>query len=404
MDPLDWIGEELARLKRSGLLRGVPQPLRMQGATVEQAGRRLINFASNDYLGLAADPRLTQAAIVACQQYGVGRGASPLVCGRSELHEQLEQRLAQFFQTEAALVFPTSFAANAGVIPALVDTGDAIYGDAKNHASIIDGCRLSRADKHIYPHGDGSALEELLRSGGQYRRRLIVSDTLFSMDGDLAPLPQIAALAEKYDAMLMLDETHAVGVFGAHGRGAIEHFAVAVPELPEQVHVRVGTFGKALGAAGGFVCGSRALVRLLANRARTYVFSTAHPAAVSAAALAALDIVQQDPRRHTALLATAQSLRQRLRQIGWDTGQSVSQIIPLGVGSPRQAMQISEALRERGLWLPGIRPPSVPPSESLLRLGLTSLHTEPMIDKLIAALKEIGESDGRHNGRGPRLL
>ncbi|MCH2113497.1 MAG: 8-amino-7-oxononanoate synthase [Pirellulales bacterium] len=394
MDPLNWIAEELAQLERSDLLRSVPPPLGVQGATVEQAGRRLINFASNDYLGLAADPRLTEAVIRACQQHGVGRGASPLVCGRSQLHDQLELRLAQFLQTEAALLFPTSFAANAGVIPALVDRGDAIYGDAKNHASIIDGCRLSRAERHIYSHADASALEQLLQTGAHYRRRLIVSDTLFSMDGDLAPLPELATLAEKYDAMLMLDETHAFGVFGSGGRGIVEHFAAAHPELSARVDVRVGTFGKALGVAGGFVCGSRGLVRWLANRARTYVFSTAHPAALSAAALAALDIVESDRQRPAALLAEAQALRGRLQQLGWDTGRSASQIIPLRVGAPRAALQISEQLRKRGLWLPAIRPPSVPPRESLLRLGLTAAHTGPMIETLVAALTEV-ESGNR---------
>ena len=381
MDPLNWIDEELHRLRLSDLLRDLPQPLRTQGATVEQVGRQLINFASNDYLGLAADPRLTAAAIAACEQHGVGRGASPLVCGRSEIHEQLEARLAGFLQTEAALLFPTSFAANAGVIPALVDREDAIYGDAKNHASIIDGCRLSRAEKHIYPHGDADALEAVLRGGAAYRRRLIVTDTLFSMDGDLAPLPRLVELANKYDAMLMLDETHAVGVFGPRGRGAAEHF-----DVEQGVHVRIGTFGKALGAAGGFVCGSGALVQWLANRARTYVFSTAHPAAVSAAALMALDIVEADPPRRQALLAKAESVRGRLRQLGWDTSGSMSQIIPLRVGKPGRAVEISQSLRERGIWLPAIRPPSVPASESLLRLGLTAMHTEEMLESLYDAL------------------
>ncbi|MCG8449980.1 MAG: 8-amino-7-oxononanoate synthase [Pirellulales bacterium] len=384
MEPLNWIDEELHRLRLSDLLRDLPQPLRTQGAMVEQAGKKLINFASNDYLGLAADGRLTQAAIAVCEQHGVGRGASPLVSGRSEIHEQLETRLAAFLQTEAALLFTSSFAANAGVIPALVDRGDAIYGDAKNHASIIDGCRLSRAEKHIYPHCDADALEELLRNHKHYRRRLIVTDTLFSMDGDLAPLPRLAELAREYDAMLMLDETHAIGVFGEHGRGVAEHFDVEL-----QAHVRVGTFGKALGAAGGFVCGSQALVQWLANRARTYVFSTAHPAAVSAAALAALDIVTNDQLRRQTLLAQADTLRERLQQLGWNTGQSVSQIVPLRVGAPGRAVEISQSLWEQGIWLPAIRPPSVPPDQSLLRLGLTAMHTEEMLDQLYAALCEM---------------
>lgn len=388
MDPLGWIDEELARLERADLLRTLPPPLGAAGAIVEIAGKQVINFASNDYLGLAADERLTRAAIQTFREQGVGRGASPLVCGRSSLHEQLEHKLAEFFGTEAALLFPTSFAANAGIIPALVDEGDAIYGDVKNHASIIDGCRLSRAERHIYPHVDTQALSELLAQGGHYRRRLIVTDTLFSMDGDLAPLVELATLAKQYDTMLMVDEAHAIGVFGATGRGVVEHFAAEHPEIVEQVSIRVGSFGKALGAAGGFACGSAALVRWLANRARTYVFSTAHPAAISAAGLVALDLVDREPERRQGLVERAANLRRRLKEQGWNTGQSVSQIIPVVIGSAEQTMRISSALRERGIWAPGIRPPSVPEGESLLRLGFTAAHTDEMVERLLEGLGE----------------
>lgn len=386
MDPLDWIDEELRRLKRADLLRALPPGLGAAGAVVEVAGKPVINFASNDYLGLAADERLANAAIETLRGQGVGRGASPLVCGRSSIHDKLEHRLAEFFGTEAALLFPTSFAANAGIIPALADEGDAIYGDAKNHASIIDGCRLSRAERHIYPHVDTHALAELLAQGKHYRRRLIVTDTLFSMDGDLAPLVELAALAKDYNAMLMVDEAHAIGVFGATGRGVVEHFAAEHPEILEYVHIRVGSFGKALGAAGGFVCGSAALVEWLANRARTYVFSTAHPAAISAAALVALELVDREPERRRGLIERAATLRSRLREQGWNTGQSVSQIVPVVVGSAEQTMRISLALREQGIWAPGIRPPSVPEGQSLLRLGVTAAHTDEMVEMLLAGL------------------
>lgn len=389
MDPLSWIDEELDRLERADLLRSLPPGLHAAGAVVEIAGQKVINFASNDYLGLAADERLSKAAAEAFRVQGVGRGASPLVCGRSSIHEQLEQRLAEFFGTEAALLFPTSFAANAGIIPALTDEGDAIYGDAKNHASIIDGCRLSRAERHIYPHVDMDALAALLAQGKQYRRRLIVTDTLFSMDGDLAPLPQLAKLASEHNAMLMVDEAHAVGVFGEQGRGVVEHFAGECPNLAKQVQVRVGSFGKALGSAGGFVCGSASLVRWLANRARTYVFSTAHPAGISAAALVALDLVDREPRRRRGLVERAADLRSRLQEQGWNTGRSVSQIIPVFIGSADRTMKISQALRERGIWAPGIRPPSVPDGESLLRLGFTAAHSEEMVERLLAALAEL---------------
>lgn len=390
MDPLDWIDEELARLAANDLLRELPPSLGAAGAVVEIAGRKVINFASNDYLGLAADERLTRAAIDSFREQGVGRGASPLVSGRSSVHQRLEERLAEFFGTEAALLFPTSFAANAGIIPAVVGEGDAIYGDAKNHASIIDGCRLSRATRHVYPHGDMQALGQLLAQGSRYRRRLIVSDTLFSMDGDLAPLPQLAALAEQYHCMLMVDEAHAIGVFGATGRGVVEHFAAEHSQLADHVHIRVGSFGKALGTAGGFACGTTGLVRWLANRARTYVFSTAHPAAISAAGLVALDLIDREPERRAGLVARAARLRERLRDQGWNTGRSVSQIVPVVIGSAERTMQISQSLREGGIWAPGIRPPSVPEGESLLRLGITAAHTDPMLDELLTALARVG--------------
>jgi 8-amino-7-oxononanoate synthase len=389
MDPLSWIDEELERLAQAGLLRDLPPGLGAAGAAVEIAGKNVINFASNDYLGLAADPRLARAAAAAFENTGVGRGASPLVSGRSAIHEQLEQRLAEFLLTEAALLFPTSFAANAGIIPALVGEGDAIYGDAKNHASIIDGCRLSKAERHVYPHVDTAALETLLAQGNQYRRKLIVTDTLFSMDGDLAPLVKIAELAATHNAMLMVDEAHAIGVFGATGRGVVEHFTAEDPTLTERVHVRVGSFGKALGSAGGFVAGSAALIRWLANRARTYVFSTAHPAGVSAAGLVALDLIDREPQRRAGLLARAAELRTRLAEQGWNTGRSVSHIVPVILGSAEKTMRVSQALRERGIWAPGIRPPSVPEGESLLRLGFTAAHTPEMVDSLLSELEQL---------------
>ena len=387
MDPLEWVDDELERLERDDLLRTLPLPLRSAGTIANVGGRQLINFASNDYLGLAADERLIAAAAEACREQGVGRGASPLICGRAEYHARLEQRLAEFERTEAALLFPSGFAANAGVIPALAGEGDAIYSDAKNHASIVDGCRLSRAKCHIYPHADAHALEQLFQDGDHYRRRLIVTDTLFSMDGDLAPLVELGELAERYNAMLLVDEAHATGVFGRRGRGIVEHLSAQQPRLHEQVHVRVGTLSKALGAAGGFVCGKASLVAWLANRARTYVFSTAQPAAASAAALAALDIVESEPWRRSRLLENASRLRQRLRELGWNLAQSASQIIPLIIGSPAETMRLAKALQEQGLWVGSIRPPSVPANESLLRIGLSAAHTDEMREVLVNVLQ-----------------
>ena len=394
MNPLAWIDEQLAALRRDDLLRELPPPLDRCGPVVELAGRSLVNFASNDYLGLAGDSRLARAAADACLASGVGRGASPLVCGRSALHDQLERRLAEFEHAEAALLFPSGFAANAGTIAALVDRGDAIFADARNHASLIDGCRLSRAALHVYPHADAAALERMLATAPPARRRLIVTDSLFSMDGDLAPLDEIVPLARRFDAMLLIDEAHATGVWGPGGRGVAEHLGA------EDDHaIRIGTLSKALGSAGGFVCGSRALVQWLANRARTYVFSTAQPAAASAAALVALEIVAAEPQRRRDLLATARRVRQRLAAQGWSTGASASQIIPVMTGTPAAAVQLSQRLRKAGYWVPAIRPPSVPPGESLLRLSLTTAHSETMIEGLLTALGPgPGGGDGAAGG------
>lgn len=378
MNPLAWIDDELTSLERQHLRR---RPLTHEGpqsVRLSIDGRELINFGSNDYLALAADPRLSRAASEAAIHVGWGSGASPLVTGRAALHRQLEERLAEFEGTEAALLFSSGFAANLGAIAALAGPGDAVYCDRKNHASLWDGCRLSRADVRVYPHNDCRRLAELLKASGRYRRRLIVTDGLFSMDGDLAPLDELAELAERHRAMLLVDEAHATGVFGRNGRGAAEHFGVE-----DRVHVRVGTLSKALGCSGGFVAGPAASIEWLVNRARSYVFSTAAPAAGSAAVLAALDVVRDEPQRRESLLARAQALRDELRGQGWSTGASASQIVPLFVGDPRRATALSAKLLERGLFVPAIRPPTVPEGEALLRVSLTAGHTEEMIASLI---------------------
>jgi 8-amino-7-oxononanoate synthase len=385
MNPLDWIDEELAALKRADLLRELPAPLGVCGPVVELQGRQVVSFASNDYLGLAGDARLTAAAAAACQRDGVGRGASPLVSGRSHFHDELERRLAQFEDAEAAILFPSGYAANTGAVAALAQPADAIFADERNHASLIDGCRLSRAEVHVYPHADVLALADLLKSctaQGAARRRLIVTDSVFSMDGDVAPLAAIADLAIQYEAMLLVDEAHATGVLGPRGRGAAE-------TLGHQAGlVRVGTLSKALGSAGGFVCGSRSLTQWLANRARSYVFSTAQPAAAAGAALGALDIVDAEPDRRIRVLAAADRVRAELKGRGWNTGASTSQIVPVLVGDPGEAVALSRRLREQGFWVPAIRPPSVPEGQALLRISLTAAHTPKMIAGLLAAMGE----------------
>jgi len=383
---LNWIEEELAALEQLQLRRTLVERESAQSpSNVRLQRQSFINFAANDYLSLAADARLANAANEATQQHGWGGGASPLVTGRGSYQTRLEETLAEFEGEEAALLFGSGYAANSGTIAALVGKKDAIFSDAKNHASIIDGCRLSRATTHIYRHNDVDDLaEQLSLSGTAFRRRLIVTDSLFSMDGDLAPLPQLAQLAADHDAMLMIDEAHATGVFGENGRGVAEHL-----QCEDGVHVRVGTLSKALGSLGGFVSGQQSLIDFLANRARPFVFSTALPDAVAAASLAALEIVKNEPNRRIELLRRAADLRQRLQSQGWNTADSASQIIPIRLGSPETVLTATAALREHGLLVPGIRPPTVPQGESLLRISLSYGHSEEAIQQLIEALARV---------------
>jgi 8-amino-7-oxononanoate synthase len=395
-DPLAWIDKSLTSLAKTGLRRQLSTRQGPQRADhVVLDGQTLINFGSNDYLGLAA-AELSAAAIDGIRRHGWGSGASPLISGRGALHAELEQRLAEFEGTQAALLFPTGFAANLGTIGALVGSRDTVLCDAKNHASIIDGCRLSGAHLQTYPHGDVDQLRNLLAASGEFRRRLIVTDSLFSMDGDLAPLADLAELAERYEAMLMVDEAHATGVFGARGRGVCEH-----SDVEDGVHVRVGTLSKALGSVGGFVAGQRRLIDWLSNRARPYVYSTAPPPATAAAALAALQVVQREPERRISLLDRANRLRADLEREGWSTGNSASQIVPIYIGNAQATMRMAAALRARGFLVPGIRPPTVPHGQSLLRISLCSNHGDPLIQSLLEALAACANQEG---ARVPRRL
>lgn len=381
---LNWLPEALRELESADLRR-----LRRTGSGIEG---NVIDFGSNDYLGLAADPRLAQAAADAARSAGWGAGASPVVSGRTSLHAELERRLAEFEQTEAAMLFTSGFAANAGTLPALVGDGDQIFSDAKNHASLIDGCRLSRATVHVYPHNDLAALECQLQKASREGRRLIVTDGLFSMDGDFAPLGQLGDLAEQYQAMLLVDEAHATGVWGPGGRGSVARAEASHGRLESQVAVRVGTLSKALGSIGGFVTGCADLIDWLHNRARAYVFSTALPPPAAAAAIAALEIVANEPERRTAVTNKADWLRAELHSGGWSTGNSTSQILPVRVGDPVNALRLSAQLAEQGLFVPAIRPPSVPAGESLLRVSVSARHTEEDLHRLVDVLGQPLES------------
>jgi 8-amino-7-oxononanoate synthase len=379
-EALGWIDEGLEAIRRDGLER--PRRVRTgrQGRGVELDGRSLVNFGSNDYLGYAGDVRLTKAASRASCAEGFGAGASPLVSGHSSTHAALEAALAHLLGTGDALLFPSGFAANAATIAALVGPGDVVVSDERNHASIIDGCRLSRADVAVFPHRDAAAAERLLK-GSAARRKLVVTDSLFSMDGTMAPLDDLADVSARHGAMLLVDEAHATGVFGARGSGLIEETGTA-----DGVHVRVGTLSKALGAAGGFVAGHPRLVDWLRHSARAWVFSTAHPPAVAGAALRAVELLGEEPQRRTALLDRATAFRDRLRAAGLDLGDAAGQIVPVIVGSAERAVTLAARLADAGLFVPAIRPPSVPAGGSLVRASLAWHHTDDDLDRLLDAL------------------
>ncbi|HZY86949.1 MAG TPA: 8-amino-7-oxononanoate synthase [Gemmataceae bacterium] len=383
-----WMDDDLEERRRRGLYRVRRRLASGQGPRVLYRGREFVNFSSNDYLALAGDPRLARAAAAAARRYGCGAGASPLVSGHLPPLRALERALARWEGTEAALVFSSGFAANLALVAGLAGREDAVFSDARNHASLIDGCRLSRAGIHVYRHADLAHLADLLSGeAGRARRRLIVTDTVFSMDGDLAPLAGLLDLAERFDALLLSDEAHATGVIGPGGRGVSELLPVARRHSDRLV--KVGTLSKALGAQGGFVCGSRQLVRWLVNHARPYIFSTALAPPVAAAARAALALVQAEPEWRGHLLALAERLREGLRALGYDVGDSRCHIIPVIVGGAREAVALSARLEEHGLLVPAIRPPSVPEGTARLRISLTAGHTEADVTRLLTALRRL---------------
>jgi 8-amino-7-oxononanoate synthase len=381
-DVTRWMVEELARLDRAGLRRRRRTVTPLPHGECEVDGRRLINFASNDYLGLAGDPRLREAARRVIEEVGVGAGASALISGRTVWHERLEQRIAEFEGTDAALLFPTGYAANTGTVAALAGRGDVVFSDQLNHASLIDGCRLSRADVRVYRHADIAHLaEELSRSVGA--RRLIATDGVFSMDGNLAPLDVLSHLAEQHGAMLLVDEAHGTGVLGEHGRGAHEVLGVNSPNV-----ICIGTLSKAIGAAGGFVCGSGELIEFLWNCARTQVFSTAMPPAVCAAACVALDIIREEPERRRHLMTIARQLHATLSARGLPVPQEVvTPILPVIVGDAEAAVRISTRLAQEGLFVPAIRPPTVPEGTSRLRISLSAAHSYAAVERLADGLR-----------------
>jgi 8-amino-7-oxononanoate synthase len=384
-----WMDDDLNQRRRQGLHR-VRRCLQSgQGPRIRWRGREFVNFSSNDYLALAHDPRLARAAARAARAFGTGAGASGLVSGLLPDLRALERRLAAWEGSESALVFGSGFVTNLALVSSLAGPDDALFSDALNHASLIDGCRLSRARTHVYRHRDVEHLRDLLRQS-RARRRLILTDSVFSMDGDFAPLRELLELARTFDALLLVDEAHATGVLGPNGRGLTE--LLALPAEDERL-IKMGTLSKALGTQGGFVVGSRRLIDWLINHARPYIFSTALAPPTAAAARRAITIVQQEPQRRQRVLALAEQLRQGLRALGLDPGPSVCQIVPILVGQPREAVALSRKLASRGWLVPAIRPPSVPAGTARLRISVTAGHTMDDVEAFLDALRE-GEKRG----------
>ncbi len=380
--PLDWIDDELKGLERQGLLRRRRAVTPLPHARCLAGGRELINFASNDYLNLAHDPRVVAAAREAFEQVGVGATASALISGRSPWHVALEERLAAFEREPAAVLFPSGFAANVGTICALAGRDDTIFSDRLNHASLIDGCRLCGARLRIYRHGDLTGLADELRDGPATGRRFVVTDSVFSMDGELAPLPELCDLSERYGALPIVDEAHATGVFGEGGRGVAE-----LQNVEHRIAVRVGTLSKGIGAMGGFVAGPQNLIDWLWNRARPQIYSTALPPSVCAAATAAIEIIQAEPIRRERLLQTAADFRRQLAAAGIETPlNSASPIIPILLHDADRAMEIAAKLETKGFLVGAIRPPTVPADTSRLRITLSYAHTSADVERLVVAL------------------
>lgn len=388
---LDDFDTRLAERQAAHLIRRrrVVEPA--GGARLQVDGRELLAFCSNDYLGLAGHPALRDAVHAAVDRYGVGSGASPMVSGHSAANAALEQELAAFVQLPRALYFYAGYATNASIVPALVGPGDAIFSDALNHACLIDGARLSKAAIRRYDHADLAALDAAL-AAEPARRKLILSDAVFSMDGDLADVPALLALCERHDALLLLDDAHGFGVLGPQGRGCLAHFGLNGAQASPRV-LYMATLGKAAGVAGAFVAGSEAIVEWLLQKTRSYVFATAAPALLASALRASLQLIEHDAWRREHLQHLIARLRQGLatglRGSTWQLGESPTAIQPLLIGRNDEALAAMAGLRERGLWVPAIRPPTVPEGTARLRIALSAAHTEADIDQLVQALSEL---------------
>ena len=387
---LSYLADQLAELEAQGMRLRIRTLQAEQRARTRYDGRDVINLASNNYLGLAAHPEVKEAAARAAREFGAGSGAVRTIAGTMTLHEELERRFAAFKGAEAALMFPSGFAANAGTVAAILTRDDLIVSDELNHASIIDGARLSRAEIRVFPHRDVEAADRLLAEGEGKARKLLITDGVFSMDGDIAPLPALVEVAERHGAIMMIDDAHASGVLGPGGKGTVAHFGID----PRRVDVQVGTLSKAIGVLGGFIAGPPHLIEWLKNRGRPFLFSTSAPPAVVAACLAALDVMEREPERIERLWSNTRFFKEGLHALGFDTGASETPITPVIAGEERKAQELSAGLWEEGVFTPAVVYPTVPRGKARVRTIVTADHTEDDLARALEAFERVGRKLG----------
>lgn len=388
-DPLSFLDAEIATLKEQGLYRTLRELEGEQGARATFDHRSVVNLSSNNYLGLTTHPRLRKAALEATERLGVGSGAVRTIAGTMEIHLELERKLAAFKKTEAVVVFQSGFAANAGTVSSLLTKEDVIVSDQLNHASIIDGARLSRATIKVFPHKDVDAARKIFQELPAGQRKLLITDGVFSMDGDLGPLPALCDLAEEFGAIMMVDDAHASGVFGANGRGTVDHFG-----MHGRVDIQVGTLSKAIGALGGYVAGTKTMIEFLYHRARPFLFSTSHPPSVAATCIAALDVLMEEPHLIERLWENTRFFQNGLTQLGFNTGQSESPIIPVMVGDGAKTMQLSDKLFAEGVFAQGIAFPTVARDKARVRTIVTATHTREQLQFALDAFAKVGRELG----------
>ncbi|WP_339181516.1 glycine C-acetyltransferase [Bacillus sp. FSL R5-0560] len=379
----EFLKAELERMKENHTWQDVKQVESMQGPSVTVNHKKVIQLSSNNYLGFTSHPRLIKAAQEAAQQFGAGTGSVRTIAGTFTMHQELEKKLAAFKKTEAALVFQSGFTTNQGVLSSILSKDDIVISDELNHASIIDGIRLTKADKKVYQHVDMSDLEKVLRKSMNYRMRLIVTDGVFSMDGNIAPLPDIVELAEKYDAFVMVDDAHASGVLGESGRGTVNHFG-----LDGSVHIQVGTLSKAIGVLGGYVAGSKVLIDYLRHKGRPFLFSTSHPPAVTAACMEAIDVLLEEPEHMERLWENTHYFKSRLIQMGFTLTQSQTPILPILIGNEGAAKQFSDQLLSQGVFAQSIVFPTVAKGKARIRTIMTAEHTKEELDQALDAIEK----------------